>query len=675
MVKSILKVLLAGGIAMLTACGGSESPPGAEPFSVELGAAIQLKAGRSTEVVATVVNEKPDYQYQWQQVSGPTLLLQNTTAKQIQITAPALDNDQVAVLALTVTDKSGKSAADTLQVALKANQLPTLSINDVLLAEKSQAVLSVNAGDADGQISKIEWAQTSGPALQFTASNSAELAVRVPAISKVEFVTFAITVTDDDGATQTVEHRYRLEPNWQEFTLGGFIVTKEMAGADIIAAVNGEVFRTQADANANYQFTVKLDDDASNDFLLLRAISTSKAGMDLMLALPSLREKDPTVPLDLTPYSTAIIAMAARDNNGIFPLNRFTLQQLEQQLNSEEVAETALIIAAFAETTQLPPADFLSMVALVMDANSFTAYQTLLQATEPELLTQLAQRLPQQGAGRVDLSERQLLSGLRLETDGADEGTGKAVRFYQFGAVQQAQVADEYFTYAADWALYFGQAHLSGKTAAMPLYQLSIENSDLALTPEQVSALQQDGVETLAVKINLLAERLNRLSVGATKSLYQHTIELQYDIQPVMIDGEMVEFLPLAVEIEQFAWGSALNLATVPVNEQQLLGQWQIPSYRPATALDQSKIALQQLALESNHAGFNLTTGEAFSWGMNYYLDGTAAVTLHYPDGHIVELRLLQSNADGFTADVFVKTGNSTWLAAKATRMILMHDN
>lgn len=649
---------------IMAGCGGSDSS--VEQVGVAIAADLQLKVGRTIQLTPTVQHEKPDFKYRWQQLSGPLLQLSSTSSKQIDITAPALSSDALAVLSLTVTASSGKQATATTKISLKTNQLPQVTINDIVLHEKSQALLSITAQDTDGTIKQIDWQQVGGPTLKFTAENSAQLAVTMPAISRVEYARFVIRVTDDDGATTVVEHNFKLEPLWQEFTIGGFLAARLMGGAEVSAQINNEVFRTYAAANGGYTLTLKLDDDATDDFVLLQASSIEKPGLELMRALPSLRNKPAAEPVSITPYSTAILALALRVNNGELPNSRASLQRVETIISSGEAGEAALMIAAFAEQEQVGlPSGQLSLFQTVANRDSYTLYRDTLLATVPELLDTLHEKLPQQGWGKIDISAQQLALGLRLESDNNDGHNELATQHYLFVGNNQLQVANKYFSYSGDWSILFGSLLSHGATVDMPLYQLSVDNPDLGLTAEQVAALKQEGYTTLDVKITQLGEQLSQVSRGEFRHLYLRRLQLGYQLQPVMLNGEQLEFLPQEVETEHYAWGTVLHPPTMSVTEQMILGQWTVPVYQATNILDQPRLQPQELVFTYNGEGYSIDSGETFNWSI-IALPGNSWLQLEFASGYYQHFRITAQTTAGFTADIYVIDASGSWLAAEA---------
>ncbi len=657
------QALIACTALILVGCGGSSSQ---DAISVSLGGAIQLKEGRSVQVAATVQNEQPGFQYRWQQVSGPVLQLSSTSTRQIQVTAPAVTADGVAVLSLTVSDAAGNKATDSMQITLKDNRLPLVSVNEVQLQEKSSAVLRVNAQDPDGTVTHIDWIQTAGPVLAYAPSSAAELAVTVPAIGKVEHAVFQISVTDDDGEIQTVEHSFQLEPLWQEIAVGGTLVAKEMAGAEITARVNNELFHTTADANGAYSLTLKLDDDAQNDFVLMRAVSASKAGMELWLGIPSLQNKPSSAPASITPYSTSILALAARMNNGVVPDNSESMRQAEMQISSAEAAEAAIMLAAFAEQNTVHlPAGSSSVFQVVANSDSFALFKDELTTKVPVLLWTLAEKLPLQGAGKLDLTEHRLMQGLRLQSQMSEGSSGEAMRYYHFNADTRAGVADEQFGYAGSWNMLLGSVLTHATTTQMPLYQLSVDNPDLGLTDEQLQAMKAENISTLDVKVTSLVEQLSQVSRGVSRDLFLRSHRIGYQVQPVQLNGELLEFLPLEVETEEYVWGSVLYSSTLALNEQMIVGQATMPVYRSSMQLEQSKFQLQDLMFERHGEGYSLTTGETFSWSVGMY-HGAMAMQLDFNTGFRQVMRINVQMTAGYLADILVYDNNGQWLAAQA---------
>ncbi|MCL2919233.1 PKD domain-containing protein [Shewanella litorisediminis] len=659
-------VLLICTMLVVAGCGGGENRENTNHgISFDIGTDIQLKEGQTTALKPRVNNEQPGYSYLWRQISGPEVYISNLNQKHIQVTAPALDEDAVAEIALTITDANGNAATDSIHIFLKANRSPIVSAVDVLLTEKSSALLKIDAQDVDGEIASIEWNQISGPALQYASTNTSELSVQVPAVSKVEFASFSITVMDEDGDIKRVEHSYRIEPLWQEVSVGGVLAAKKMVGAEIIAAVDDQTFRTQADENGNYTLRLKIDDDAVNDLALIRAISTQKTGMELWTSIPSLGSLDTTAPVNLTAYSTAILALATRVNGGIVPKSRLALKTAELMLTPVEAVLAAVSIAAYAEqdVVGLPPGQF-SVFGAVVNTESFRRYSDDLQAAVPELLTHLEKVLPAQGWGKINLNANELLSGLRLTTSGLNSPADKYTRYYLFHPQSQAQIADENFAFKANWAILSGSVQTQSILDETPALRLKIDHPDLSLTEDQLIILRAHGVLSLDVKLTLLAERLTKLSMGASRNLFLRVKQKVYDIQPVILGGELMDFSPVEIETQDYAWGSPLNSQTISISGQQMQAEWRMPMYSPSEDIEHSKFQQQHVSLDSDGMGYSFTSGDTFYWDVGSNISSNTYVVLRFSNGYTMAMGLLDETSNGFNADVFVHSENGQWLAA-----------
>lgn len=147
----------------------------------------------------------------WSKVSGPTVTLinQNTSVLTIQNLVAG-----TYVFKLTVTDNSGASASDNIQVTVittTSNQIPTVTAgNDIVISLPNNAVnLVAIANDPDGTIASYAWTKQSGPAVTRAGET-------IPTLSLTNLLegiyVFRITVTDNAGATSFDEIKITVLP-------------------------------------------------------------------------------------------------------------------------------------------------------------------------------------------------------------------------------------------------------------------------------------------------------------------------------------------------------------------------------------------------------------------------------------------------------------------------------
>jgi hypothetical protein len=93
------------------------------------------------------------------------------------------------------------------------NQAPTASAGADQSVDKNASVtLSGSGTDSDGSISSYTWSQTSGTSVALNNSNNPSTSFTAPDISAQEVLEFELTVTDDDGATNTDSVSITVQP-------------------------------------------------------------------------------------------------------------------------------------------------------------------------------------------------------------------------------------------------------------------------------------------------------------------------------------------------------------------------------------------------------------------------------------------------------------------------------
>jgi len=141
----------------------------------------------------------------WQQVSGPAVALVNADTLQVQFTAP--DDDGSVQLRLTVVDNEGASDSDEVTINIDTsapppNQPPTANAGPNLTVEQGDNVVITGGGsDPDGSITGWAWSQVSGAAVSLVNADSQQVNFTAPGSSGE--VRLRLTVTDDDGATDS----------------------------------------------------------------------------------------------------------------------------------------------------------------------------------------------------------------------------------------------------------------------------------------------------------------------------------------------------------------------------------------------------------------------------------------------------------------------------------------
>jgi hypothetical protein len=180
------------------------APPNQAPVAnagpnrtVILPASTANLTGSGTDADGTIAT------YLWQQLSGPSA----STLSATNINNITVSNLQAGVYTyrLTVTDNDGATATDDVTVTVSApvNQAPVANAgaNRTITLPTNTANLTGSGTDADGTIAAYLWQQVSGPsASALSATNTANITV---SNLQAGVYTFRLTVTDNDGATDT----------------------------------------------------------------------------------------------------------------------------------------------------------------------------------------------------------------------------------------------------------------------------------------------------------------------------------------------------------------------------------------------------------------------------------------------------------------------------------------
>lgn len=140
--------------------------------------------------------------YTWTKTSGPTATLVNAST-----TTLTLNNmlQGTYILRLTVADNDGGSTFDEVQVIVQPatmNNPPTATAgNNINITLPTNTTNITGSGsDGDGSVVSYNWSKVTGPGV--TIINSTNATVTLSALVEGAY-TFRLTVTDDDGATDT----------------------------------------------------------------------------------------------------------------------------------------------------------------------------------------------------------------------------------------------------------------------------------------------------------------------------------------------------------------------------------------------------------------------------------------------------------------------------------------
>ncbi len=151
--------------------------------------------------------------YSWTEVSGPSTAT-IATASSVSTAINSLVQGTY-VFRLTVTDNSGATGTDTLQVIVNAapNQPPVANAGTsitITLPTNSTTLNGSQSYDPDGTIAGYSWTQSSGPSTA-TITGSKTATAAVSSLVAGTYI-FTLTVTDNLGATGTAQVKVIVNP-------------------------------------------------------------------------------------------------------------------------------------------------------------------------------------------------------------------------------------------------------------------------------------------------------------------------------------------------------------------------------------------------------------------------------------------------------------------------------
>ncbi len=135
--------------------------------------------------------------YTWEKISGPasvTIVTPNTAAT-------TLNNllQGVYQFKLTVTDNSGATGADTIQVTVNQAPVANAGADKIIILPTNTTALTGSGTDVDGAISNYTWIKISGPASGTIATPNAATTTLNNLVQGIYL--YQLTVTDNNGAT------------------------------------------------------------------------------------------------------------------------------------------------------------------------------------------------------------------------------------------------------------------------------------------------------------------------------------------------------------------------------------------------------------------------------------------------------------------------------------------
>jgi PKD repeat protein len=154
--------------------------------------------------------------YQWTQLSGISVTLDNPTLAMPRFTAPTVLSDAALIFQLQVTDTRAGTSTDTVKVTVTntINEPPTVSVDsDSTVLGGANVTVSGAGADPNGDTLSYQWVQVGGTAVTLSGAMTATASFTAPQVAASDVLTFSLQVSDGKGGTASAQVHVTVNPN------------------------------------------------------------------------------------------------------------------------------------------------------------------------------------------------------------------------------------------------------------------------------------------------------------------------------------------------------------------------------------------------------------------------------------------------------------------------------
>lgn len=251
-------LILAVSLALISACGSDAERPALSKVLVNAGQNIEVDEQVVVALNGLATSDAGGIVYSWSANPSFTIEQADDTMAVATAVAPVVTVQTDYTLTLTATDAKGTVGTDSIQLRVKPiNSLPVAVISAPSLAmyaiDTYPVLFDVNldassSSDADPQtesasITAYLWQQLAGPdVLSSSVLNSQNLTFRSPNLQQTEQITIRLQVTDQEGATASVDKTLTL--------LAESLTVPELSIGPAQTVFSGELFALSGSASS-----------------------------------------------------------------------------------------------------------------------------------------------------------------------------------------------------------------------------------------------------------------------------------------------------------------------------------------------------------------------------------------------------------------------------------------
>lgn len=669
--KIVYKVV--GGFMLanlLSGCGGSDAKD--EVPKITLTASAAVKEKRTITISATASDDKSVSGYDWQQLSGPPLVLAQTKTAAVSVTAPAVDSDATALLRLTVTDSGGQTAQSDVTISITNNKMPVVTVTNSSNPEKSTVQLKATASDSDGSISSFSWKQTSGPTVQLTGADTATASFVAPAVANDTQLTFSFQATDDDKESSTASGTVTVTQKFVSYTISATAPANSFANASGVFVVGGTQSTIKTNAQGEFSTTFKLDDDQpAPDLAHVTVTSATVTGLEYALFIRDFLPAPAVVStaneiaaaqagksLVVSEASTALFALIKQSNNGAVPTTLADFILLEKTIDADEMLESAAVAKIVAQgSVALPPNT--TLLQLLANDTAYSAFVTAIEKADPGSVSRSITAILTEQNSKLALTAAEIPSVFYQTWPTGERFFSYGGFVYQFNTdgtglrsdATSANLGSPQPTDRFSWRIVDGELELvfaadSGGTALVFLDDPRVQTLGAAT----IKRLQDNRISQVEVRWRDVKSQLKRILDGAKIDTFRATVQTSYDILPIQLSdgildpGPLLESTTANILLKSGGGSNALAFTDKEIsgNAFNLVHQYTAAAVLTSAPLaQQNSYQMDLLEFNAGGVGVGLLSQMSFSWNIDAsgklvitFADGTKAEAIKIDEGY-----------------------------------------
>ena len=657
--------LLSSTITLLLAGCGSDNDEN-EPEVVDTPPVIQLdstasvKEGESTELSATVTDDNASISYNWVQDSGPNITLTGADTNSISFIAPALDNDTEAMFTLTATDSAGQATSKSITVSLLNNVAPKVSADFGSAQEKSMATLSVNATDDDGSISSYNWEQTAGPTVTLSSATEQQVSFTLPSVAEDTELKFKVTVTDDSGDSTELEQSFIIASIDNTYTLAGSITGDKFSNATVNATLLGTNYTQTSDANGDFTFTFTVDDDETNLFSRINAISATNSSLEYsafvsdltanaqVQAAPKIKANfahgdEGANTVSLSAVSTALVALITAANEGIPPADLESFSLVEKGVDPDVLIEAAAVVKYATENEVTLPEGTENLIDLIENPDAYNEFVAAVEQSNPGAIENEVAKIIADPELTPPVDESSLPAYYVRTYPTATGFLSRGGQQYTFEENGMGKYVHSSGAVNYNWALTEGVITLDFTSGQGIIGFLSVDVGVAGLSQQQVDDLFNAGIYQVEVTYSPQTATLKRIVEGESIDSYRLTMSQTAQMTPIYLGENVIETPEFSVSNESdVSMRKPYSGSDLAFKAEDMAGTWAIQHYQSDSDDGVVGFVLDPYVFSADNTGKLQDAETALQWQIE---EGVLKVT--FPDQRYQESRIIdQLNGD-----------------------------